>query len=199
MSSRSAGSQMLGTRHSHDSLETLESVSRLAPESGEATDVEISTSSDESLLRPPTLINQSRFEDESDQGSGVDQNEKLPSKEPRASRKLSHTRHFLAWWIEGLWCLLSVGIIFAMVILLHRYDQQPRPRWPAELTLNTVVAVLATMCRAITVIPISEGIFQLKWSWFVRSKRPLRDLYAFDQASRGPWGSLQLLITTRGR
>ncbi|KAF4439717.1 hypothetical protein FACUT_3933 [Fusarium acutatum] len=49
------------------------------------------------------------------------------------------------------------------------------------------------------VIPVSEGLSQLKWNAFARSQRPLDDLKTFDQASRGPFGSLLLLSKTRGR
>ncbi|KAF9772784.1 hypothetical protein IL306_009484 [Fusarium sp. DS 682] len=49
------------------------------------------------------------------------------------------------------------------------------------------------------VIPVSEDLSQLKWNAFARSQRPLDDLKTFDQASRGPFGSLLLLSKTRGR
>ncbi|EKG16900.1 hypothetical protein MPH_05881 [Macrophomina phaseolina MS6] len=45
-------------------------------------------------------------------------------------------------------------------------------------------------------MPIAEGISQLKWYWF-NEPQPLIDLDRFDTASRGPWGSLLLLFHTR--
>ncbi|GKT48240.1 uncharacterized protein ColSpa_08421 [Colletotrichum spaethianum] len=70
-------------------------------------------------------------------------------------------------------------------------------KWPLGLTLNTLIAFLATLARAAFVIPVSESISQLKWLWY-RDERPLKDFQDFDSASRGPWGSLQLLKTTKG-
>lgn len=107
--------------------------------------------------------------------------------------------HLRAWWHEVVWCLLAVGLLIALIILLRYYDRRPAPKWSNDLSLNTVVAIIATVCRALTVIPVSEGLSQLKWNSFARTQRPLEDLYTFDQASRGPFGSLALLVKLRGR
>ncbi|KAF5503032.1 hypothetical protein CGCF413_v005852 [Colletotrichum fructicola] len=37
------------------------------------------------------------------------------------------------------------------------------------------------------------GLGQLKWEWFSQPRR-LADVVLFDDASRGPWGSLMLLV-----
>lgn len=108
-------------------------------------------------------------------------------------------QHVKAWAPEGAWCFLSIAILIALVVLLSQYDEKPLPQWSLGLTLNTLTAVLTTLCRSCTVIPIAEGLSQLKWNWFATSERPIRDLYAFDQASRGPWGSLRLIAKMWGR
>lgn len=107
--------------------------------------------------------------------------------------------HLKAWWQEAACCLLAAGLFVGLVVLLNYYDGRESPRWVSNLPLNTVVAIIATMCRALTVIPISEGLSQLKWNSFARRERQLSDLYAFDQASRGPFGSLKLILKSRGR
>ena len=104
-----------------------------------------------------------------------------------------------AWAPEIAWCLFATAILVFLGVLLGQYDDQQLPNWPLGLTLNTVAALLATICRSAMVIPIAEGISQLKWNWFVAGQRPIRDLYLFDQASRGPWGSLLLITKARGR
>jgi hypothetical protein len=104
---------------------------------------------------------------------------------------------FLSWWQEIAWCVFATGLLFALVGLLKTYDKKPAPEW--FVSLNAVVAAIATICRASMVIPVSEGLSQLKWNAFARSQRPLNDLKTFDQASRGPFGSLMLLFKTRGR
>lgn len=47
-------------------------------------------------------------------------------------------------------------------------------------------------------IPVSSAISRAQWTWF-RRERPLHDFHLFDQASRGPWGSLALIWRVRAR
>lgn len=60
--------------------------------------------------------------------------------------------------------------------------------------------MLSKIASAALILPISEAIGQLKWSWFhgKRSKDPF-DFEIFDKASRGAWGSFLLLIRTKGK
>ncbi|KAI6778012.1 uncharacterized protein J7T54_007409 [Emericellopsis cladophorae] len=116
---------------------------------------------------------------------------------PRPSRPLSS--HFKAWAAEAGEILLAIGLFVALVIILDTYNGKRLPQWPLGLTLNTIVALLATLCRSIIILPVAEGISQFKWNWFVTGKRPIKDLLIFDQASRGPWGSLRLLFRLHGR
>ncbi|CAI0648537.1 unnamed protein product [Colletotrichum noveboracense] len=103
----------------------------------------------------------------------------------------------LAWLAEIIWCFVSIGSVVALVVVLNVFDDEQLPQWPLGLTLNTLVAFLATLARAAFVIPVSESLSQLKWIWF-RHPRMLKDFQDFDAASRGVWGSLLLLKTTRG-
>lgn len=104
---------------------------------------------------------------------------------------------FFSWWPEIIWCVFAIGLLAALIGLLKAFDGEPAPEW--FVSLNTVVAAISTICRAAMVVPVSEGLSQLKWNAFVRSQRPLNDLKTFDQASRGPFGSLLLLSKARGR
>ncbi|KAF6816773.1 hypothetical protein CPLU01_13755 [Colletotrichum plurivorum] len=111
------------------------------------------------------------------------------------------TRHaLLAWWSEVVWCALSVACIATLVSVVSVYNHKPLPEWPLGLTLNTVIAFISTICRTAFVVPVMEGLSQSKWNWFKRyGPRPLEDFQIFDEASRGPWGSLKLLLTMKGR
>jgi hypothetical protein len=42
-------------------------------------------------------------------------------------------------------------------------------------------------------VPVAAGINQLKWMHFEKAHR-LSDLEVFDETSRGPWGSLELIM-----
>ncbi|KAL3417460.1 hypothetical protein PVAG01_11460 [Phlyctema vagabunda] len=112
-------------------------------------------------------------------------------------------RSILRWWIVEI--LASVGALLgmlALVVLLQHYDGKRQPSWD-RLTLNTAVAALSTLSRTLFMVPVGAAISQGAWIWFsiehqknnCRSK--LSDLDAFDDASRGAWGSLMLLFRTK--
>ncbi|KAH9232766.1 hypothetical protein K456DRAFT_37974 [Colletotrichum gloeosporioides 23] len=74
----------------------------------------------------------------------------------------------------------------------------PLPDWPSGITVNTAVAFISTVARTAFTVPVAEGLSQCKWNWFKKKPRHLRDFDLFDSASRGPWGSMSLLIRTKG-
>jgi len=101
------------------------------------------------------------------------------------------------WWQEILCCLVSVVALITLTMTLRKFNNQPLPDWPSGITLNTVLACIATICRSALLIPVTEGLAQAKWVWF-KQPRPLKDFEAFDKASRGLGGSLSLLSHTKG-
>lgn len=116
---------------------------------------------------------------------------------PRAS-SFDRTRHASEkyWLNEAASCLVAFGALVAIIGLLHRHDGQPLPEWRYGITLNALVSVLSTILKAAAVVPLAGGISQAKWLWYAKP-RPLRDIETFDDASRGPWGSLLLLFDLR--
>ncbi|KAK4892231.1 polynucleotide adenylyltransferase [Elasticomyces elasticus] len=124
----------------------------------------------------------------------------LPSL-PQDGSKRSHSwirRVCVTLWIwEMLSILTSTTCIAAVVVLLSLYDGKPLPSWRYGLTINGVISILAVITKASMVLPIAEAISQLKWDHFWRSPRPVRDFESFDSASRGPWGSLTMLLNVR--
>lgn len=97
-----------------------------------------------------------------------------------------------SWKLEFLAASLAVGLLAAIFITLARFNGQDVPNWPANLNLNSLVAIYATLLRALLLFAIAEVISQEKWYWFGRP-RPLRNLEDFDLASRGALGSVKLL------
>ena len=106
--------------------------------------------------------------------------------------------HLTAWAPELIWCVVAVSLVATLVIILHRYQDEPLPDWPLGLTLNTAVALISTGIRTTTVIVISEALSQLKWNRFASDERRLSDLHIIDRASRGPWGSSLMVMRGRG-
>ena len=85
----------------------------------------------------------------------------------------------------------------AIIGVLRYLDNKSLNKWPLGLTL---IAILSKIASAALILPISEAIGQLKWTWFHGKKsRDAFDFEIFDKASRGAWGSFMLLCRTKGR
>ncbi|KAK1834057.1 hypothetical protein QBC39DRAFT_252942 [Podospora conica] len=97
-----------------------------------------------------------------------------------------------AWKLEAIAVVLAVGFLAAIFITLSHFDGQDVPNWPVSLNLNSLVAIYATILRALLLFAMAEVLSQEKWYWF-RRPRPLRHLDDFDLASRGVLGSLKLI------
>lgn len=94
-------------------------------------------------------------------------------------------KHVHRLWI---WELLSITVavlaLVAIVITLALHKDRPLPKWPSAITINALVAVFTAVFKACLMMPIAEGIGQLKWLWYQKS-RPLRHIEQWDLASRG--------------
>jgi hypothetical protein len=101
-----------------------------------------------------------------------------------------------AW--EILMMALSAGILIALVVVLATRDNKPQPDWQ-YISLNSLISWLTTISRACILFSASEALGQLKWVWFMQREQPIHDLRTFDEASRGPFGALELIWTLRGR
>jgi hypothetical protein len=100
------------------------------------------------------------------------------------------------WSWEFLSLGLSILCFVAIFILLLVYNGKASPQFPHGLTLNAIVSVLATGTKSSLIFVTSTAIGQLKWSWF-RRRRQLHDIQLFDDASRGPLGSMAILFRRR--
>ncbi|KPI36104.1 uncharacterized protein AB675_1615 [Cyphellophora attinorum] len=97
------------------------------------------------------------------------------------------------WVVES--CALSVSVLSAIAIgvVLWLYNGEPVPHLPHGVTLNAIVSVLANISKSNLLLVLGSAISQLKWVWYQRG-RPLVDAEVFEEAARGPWGSLKMLF-----
>ncbi|ORY61659.1 uncharacterized protein BCR38DRAFT_487403 [Pseudomassariella vexata] len=102
------------------------------------------------------------------------------------------------WWMFELFAwVVSIIALTIIVVTIAITDGKPLPRWPLDITLNSFVSFMSTIMKAALIIPVAEGISQLKWLWFKRAGA-VGDVQTFDEASRGSWGSMKLIFATRG-
>jgi hypothetical protein len=104
------------------------------------------------------------------------------------------------WLLEIISWSISAICMAGIVAMLIVYKDARIPKLPLGLTLNAYISVLAKVASGALLLPVSEALGQLKWSWFQGEKpQKMWDFEIFDSASRGPWGSMLLLIRTKGK
>ena len=111
---------------------------------------------------------------------------------------LIHSTWITNWWTLEILSWFSAAWAFGMIVLtLGLLHDKPLPQWPSGITVNSLISVLSQIGQWGLMGSVATALGQLKWLWFTRPKRPLMDFVAFDEASKGPWGSFLLLIKGR--
>jgi Protein of unknown function (DUF3176) len=104
------------------------------------------------------------------------------------------------WWIfEVLACAGCLVALVGIIGVLMVYNGRSLPNWPYGITINSVLAWLATAMKALMLVAIAACIGQAKWTHFHSKTRALADIVVYDSASRGPQGSMQLLWKFQAR
>ena len=125
---------------------------------------------------------------------------------------------FQDWFMwELLSAVLALLSLVAIVCVLAAYDSSSLPDWPSVITvgfsllspviqtsteslqINTIISFFATIGKLSLTSTLGACISQSKWLWYKRNPRPLQNLQVFDNASRGPWGALALLLAVKAR
>lgn len=113
----------------------------------------------------------------------------------------------LGWWTpEIIASAVSIASFASIVIVLLIYDRRAVAglSMPSGLTLNGIIALLATVGRVSLCAPVCSGLLQEMWLFFARESRRsvpksrLRDIELFFKASYGTLGSLEFLLHPSG-
>jgi len=124
------------------------------------------------------------------------------------SRTQPSRSSFLRWWLPEIFAsILSVASLASIVIVLGHYNGQGLNdlNLPNSLTLNGIIAAIATLNRVALMVPVGSAMSQEAWLWFSSASQRgtcrsrFRDLNLSDDASRGAWGSLVFLFVARRR
>jgi hypothetical protein len=122
-------------------------------------------------------------------------------------KKLLHSLSGVDSWLwEAASAVVSLAAIVALVFVLRHIEDQAQTSWRFRISPNTVISLLSTTARSSILFAVSGVIGQEKWLWFglgrtkgYRGGTRLIDLQIFDDASRGPLGSLNLLWLSQMR
>jgi len=128
---------------------------------------------------------------------GAKRSDEKRSSTPNSSRSSAFFKTS-SWTFEIVSLFVGLGAIVGIIAVLACFNGQALPKWPYDITLNALIALLATIANANMAVPLQSGLSQLKWIRFRAGRAPLSDMEAFDEASRGTWGAIKLLITARG-
>jgi hypothetical protein len=87
----------------------------------------------------------------------------------------------------------------AVIAILAGINNKPLSRWTFIISLNATIAVFITAAKSTAILSVASCQSQCKWLHFKKSARKVHELELFENASRGPWGSLLLLSLIRSR
>ena len=107
--------------------------------------------------------------------------------------KLQNAYTIASWMLEMSAAALCVSCSIAIAIVLAVWSDHPVPQLSKGITVNAIVSILATMSKSAMLLVVASCMSQQKWIWF-RSRRPLAHIQLFEDASRGPLGSVSLLM-----
>lgn len=114
------------------------------------------------------------------------------------TRRICNPLESNSWTWETVAVLLNLAVTAIILLTLALLNNKKLPNWPLGITPNTLISILTTFSKSMLLFVVGQCLGQLKWVWFARRARPLKDIGTFDEASRGPWGSLLLIWLTRG-
>jgi hypothetical protein len=106
------------------------------------------------------------------------------------------------WWWEIGASVLSVAAVGGIILVLTRVANRSvlsPETWPYPIQPNSIIAVFSTISKSAMLVSVASCIGQLKWRHFHNRPNPLDQFQVFDDASRGPWGSLTVFFRLPAR
>ncbi|KAH7093249.1 hypothetical protein FB567DRAFT_170781 [Paraphoma chrysanthemicola] len=129
-----------------------------------------------------------QYNAESDVSSAQDE------RPPTSSREV---QPMFFWFWETISMIASAACLMAVIIILAWMNSKPLDRWTIDISLNATIAIFITAAKSLALLVIGACIAQSKWIRFKTAPRKLTELDLFENAARGPLGSLMLLLQVR--
>jgi hypothetical protein len=103
----------------------------------------------------------------------------------------------LPWLLEASGLVLSWATFLPMIGILVGESGKPIDHWKISWSINAILSILSTAAAMSMTFAVASALSQRKWNRMRQSSRPLRSLYRYDEASRGPIGSIKLIFHLR--
>ena len=143
----------------------------------------------------PDLDRRSSTTDSQEQSSDSTSYKPTTSEKHEARKTRIRWPSLWAWELAAAtFSIICLGLIFAVVAAI---DQRAISVWTLPISPNALIAILSTFSKSSVLLVLAECIGQLKWIYFQQRAHRLKDFSTFDNASRGPWGALELLVKIR--
>ncbi|KAK8053984.1 hypothetical protein PG996_013285 [Apiospora saccharicola] len=117
-----------------------------------------------------------------------------PSPPPKRGSKRFRRWTKDTWATEILAMATSVACTVATCVILMTFNNNRVPDLPNAVNLNAIVSTLSIVSSSLMMYAVSAAIGQVKWNWFRAQRQPLHHLELLNEASRGPLGSLGILL-----
>ena len=114
------------------------------------------------------------------------------SPEEKSARTTSK-RNLQPWGWEILTWAIGTAAVVAILVLLAYFNGKPLDSWHSRLTPNAIISTLSQVAQSALMVAVASCIGQQQWVWF-KQNRKLDDMKTFDDASRGPAGSILVLL-----
>lgn len=102
-----------------------------------------------------------------------------------------------AWAYETMSTIISICCTVSLSVIFWGIDGKPLSAWAFPIKLNTILSLLGAMMKATVAFSVGQSISQLKWLHFCHDSYQLIELQRFENAGRGPWGSLMFFWNVR--
>lgn len=101
------------------------------------------------------------------------------------------------WMLEWIAISCAVACLSAIYAIVFIFNGQALSHWHSYLSVNTLLSALGTLMKASVMLATAATLGQWKWIYFDHQTQPFKAFGLHDEASRGPFGSAQLLYNLR--
>jgi hypothetical protein len=125
------------------------------------------------------------------ENSGITLSDERQNGQHAATTWLAMARN---WWWEIGAAFVSAVCMGLILVILTLADGIALEAWKLPIQPNSLISVFTTIGKSALMVTLAGCLSQLAWQHFASEPRSLDHIRVFDDASRGPWGAMELLV-----